>query len=232
MNVTYVELYSTILLSFFTLFATISPINGLIVFLKLTNECTPEERKEIKNKSVLVASIILIVLTLIGPSGFKLLGIDLYSVKIAGGIILGVVSIGMVFGINKEVSNDQLKKAKHITIVPLALPIITGPAAIVSSLVLFADETQIILKLVVLAMVIFNLFLVYLLFTMSDILVKYIKKSVLNILYILSGIILTALAAQFIITGAKESGIFKKLSYNSNEGITNQKEVNNATRSR
>lgn len=226
MDVTLTTIFTTMFLSFITYFTTISPINGLIFYLRLTENYSEEKKKEVKNKSVLIASVILICATLIGPSGFKLLGIDIYSVKIAGGVVLAIVSIGMVFGEHKEVSSDQLnKKQKNITIVPLSMPIICGPAALVSTLVLFSEYHSYILKFIVLLMLVVNLLILHYLFSIANLITKYIKKSVINVLFILTGIILTALAVQFIINGIKDSGIINKVVYNSNskQNISNLK---------
>lgn len=211
------DVYSIIFLSFITFFSTVSPINCLIIYLNLTENFTIEEKKYVKNKSTLVAFIITIVFTLIGPSGFKIIGIDLYSVKIAGGIILGVVAINMVFGNKKQLPNNQSGYKKNIAIVPLALPIISNPPTIVSSIILFSEYNNILLKIIVLLMLGLNFLIVALLFSLSDKFSKFLKKSFLNILFILTGILLTSLAAQFIISGIKDTGVFKNFSYNTNK---------------
>jgi len=211
-----IDIYSLIFLSFITFFSTVSPINCLIIYLNLTDEFTKEERKYVATKSVLIAAIITIVFTLIGPSGFKLIGIEIYSVKIAGGIVLAVVAVGMVFGGNKQITKAQVGYKKNIAVVPLALPIISNPPTIVSSIILFAEYNNLILKGIVILMLILNFALVYLLFSMSDLLAKVLKKSVLNVLFILTGILLTALSVQFIVTGIKDSGVLQKFSYNTN----------------
>lgn len=210
------EIYSVILLSFVTFFSTVSPINCLIIYLNLTEGFTKEERKYVTNKSVLIAAIITIVFTLIGPSGFKLIGIEIYSVKIAGGIVLGVVAVGMVFGSNKEITKAQMGYKENIAVVPLALPIISSPPTVVSSIILFSEYNNLALKIIVILMLILNFGIVYLLFAMSDVFSKILRKSVLNVLFILTGILLTALAMQFIISGIKDSGVLQKFSYNTN----------------
>lgn len=210
------DIYSISFLCFITFFSTVSPINCLIIYLNLTENFTKEEKKYVTNKSTLIAFIITIVFTLIGPSGFKVIGIDLYSVKIAGGIILGVVAIKMVFGSKKEITSNQIGYKKNIAIVPLALPIISNPPTIVSSIILFSEYNNIFLKAIVLLMLGLNFLIVCLLFSLSDKFSKFLKKSVLNILFILTGILLTSLAAQFIISGVKDSSVFKNFSYNTN----------------
>lgn len=208
-------MFSVGFLSFVSFFSTVSPINCLIVYSHLSSHFTPEERSYVKNKSVLIATIITIVFMLIGPSGFKLIGIELFSVKIAGGIVLAVVAIRMVFGKTNNMKGvRQVDDYKKITVVPLALPIISSPPTIVTAIILFAQYNNWYLKLIVVGMLVFNFIIVYWLFSMSEWFERMFNKSVLNVLFILTGIILTALAVEFIVGGVKDSGVLAKVSYN------------------
>lgn len=145
---------------------------------------------------------------LIGPSGFKLIGIDLYSVKVAGGIVLAVVAVKMVFGKTQQVKNiRQAEDYKKVTIVPLAMPIISSPPTIVTAIILFSQYNLWYYKLMVTGMLLLNFAIVYWLFEASTWMERVLKKAVINILFIITGIVLTALAVQFIVNGIKDSGV-------------------------
>ena len=201
----------TFLLAFFTFFATVSPINTLIIFISLTGSYTGVERKRMAVKSSLISSIILFVVMLFGTMVLQFLGISMPALKTAGGLLLLLNAIGMMFGEDKDTVNlNSSSVRKDITIFPLSVPIIAGPAAITTSMLLVEKFNNIIiLKGVVALALALNMIITVILLLWSDFLIKKIKKSVTDVFLRLAGLILASLAVQFIFDGLKASGIFK-----------------------
>ena len=103
----------TFLLAFFTFFATVSPINSLIIFMSLTGSYTSAERKSMAVKASLISSVVLFVVMLCGAVVLQFLGISMPALKTAGGLLLLLNAIGMMFGEDKEsvdLSSASVKK--------------------------------------------------------------------------------------------------------------------------
>ena len=212
MSLYFIQFSETFLLAFVTFFATVSPINTLIVFMSLTGGHTSEQRKNIALRAVLVSGSVLITVMFVGALVLQFLGISLSAVRTAGGVLLLLTGIGMVFGDDKEgVDSNSLTK-KDITVFPLAVPIIAGPAAITTSMLFFQKiNDTIILKGAVFVALLVNLLITLVLLLLSDRIIKLINKSVIAIFLRIAGLILASLAVQFIFDGLKESGVFGKL---------------------
>ena len=212
MSLYFIQFSETFLLAFVTFFATVSPINTLIVFMSLPGGHTSEQRKNIALRAVLVSGSVLITVMFVGALVLQFLGISLSAVRTAGGVLLLLTGIGMVFGDDKEgVDSNSLTK-KDITVFPLAVPIIAGPAAITTSMLFFQKiNDTIILKGAVFVALLVNLLITLVLLLLSDRIIKLINKSVIAIFLRIAGLILASLAVQFIFDGLKESGVFGKL---------------------
>jgi multiple antibiotic resistance protein len=205
-----INFWPTFWLAFITFFATVSPINSLIIFMSLTGGYTSSERKSMAFKAIIISSSVLFAVMLFGAEIFYGLGISLSAVRTAGGILLLITSIGMMFGEDKEGVADKEKiQKKDISIFPLAVPIIAGPAAITTSMLFIQNFNNLIfLKGAVYLGLAGNLLLTLVLFLLSDRIINKIKKSVIEIFLRLAGLILASLAIQFIFDGLKESHIF------------------------
>ena len=205
-----VNFWATFVLAFITFFATVSPINSLIVFMSLTGGYTSSERKAMAIKAIIISSSVLFAVMLFGSQIFYGLGISLSAVRTAGGILLLITSIGMMFGEDKEGVSDKEKiQKKDISIFPLAVPIIAGPAALTTSMLFIQNFNNFIfLKGAVYLGLAGNLLLTLVLFLLSDKIINKIKKSVIEIFLRLAGLVLASLAIQFIFDGLRESHIF------------------------
>jgi multiple antibiotic resistance protein len=212
MSLYFIQFSETFLLAFVTFFATVSPINTLIIFMSLTGNHTSHERKNIALKAIVISGSILIAVMFVGAVILQFLGISLAAVRTAGGVLLLLTGIGMVFGDDKERVSDKSLEKKDITVFPLAVPIIAGPAAITTSMLFFQKiNDTIILKGAVFIALLVNLLITLILLLLSDRIIKLINKSVIAIFLRIAGLILASLAFQFIFDGLKESGIFNKL---------------------
>lgn len=186
---------------FMTLWTTIDPISNLALFAGLTAAMHRSERRRIAWRASLYAAIVLVVAVIIGQIVLDAMGIRLRSLQIAGGLILFVFGLQMVFGWIDQ-PDASAERGRDLAVFPLAVPAIAGAGAI-TAVILLTDndvysvheraETAVVL-LVVLA-------LNYVLLLLSDVILRIIGRQGAAILTRVMGIILTALSVEFVLAG-------------------------------
>ena len=192
-------------INFFALyFLVIDPIGTLAVFLSvLPNIKTNKEKVAIE--AVFYAFLILVFFLLLGSFILAHLNIDLYSLKIAGGIILLIISLEMMFDKRLE-RKEKIIKSDDIynPIFPLAIPLLAGPASITSVIVTTSDSLSyshyINNVLAILAVLIITLFL----FLITLRFERFLKKQILQVTSRIIGILLAALSLQYILDGISQ----------------------------
>ncbi len=190
-----------IIRDFMTIWTTVDPITNLALFAGLTVAMHRSERRRIAWRASLYAAIILVVAVVIGQILLDAMGIRLRSLQVAGGCILFVFGLQMVFGWIDQ-SGASVEKGRDLAVFPMAVPAIAGPGAI-TAIILLTDndvysvteraETGVVL-LVVLA-------LNYILLLLSDAILRIIGQQGAAVLTRVMGIILTALSVEFVLTG-------------------------------
>ena len=136
----------SLLLSLSTFFATIGPADLVLVFAALTERMTTRERRLMALRGTLIATGILLFFAVFGEPLLKLFGITIPALRIAGGVLLLLISIDMVFarhsggtGTTPE-EESEAKKRVDISVFPLATPLIAGPGAISAVILLATAE--------------------------------------------------------------------------------------------
>jgi len=135
------NLSSSVLITFFTaMFTILNPIGNVAIFSAMVSRRPPEERKREAIKSAIAIAAILVSVIWIGEYILKFFNVEIPSLQVAGGIMIGSVAISMLKskeGQIKERDPDSMKKMKfqEIAIVPIAMPIVAGPGAIVTLIV-------------------------------------------------------------------------------------------------
>jgi multiple antibiotic resistance protein len=165
-----------IIRDFMTIWTTIDPISNLALFAGLTAAMHRTERRRIAWRASLYAAIVLVVAVVIGQIVLDAMGIHLRSLQVAGGLILFVFGLQMVFGWIEQ-TGASVEKGRDLAVFPLAVPAIAGPGAI-TAVILLTDndvysvhertETAVVL-LIVLA-------LNYLLLLLSDVILRIIGR--------------------------------------------------------
>jgi multiple antibiotic resistance protein len=136
--------YYIFIVQFIALFFIIDAIGLVPVFLSLTACCSDEERHTINKNGVLVAFFILLFFAVLGSSVLDIFGISLAAFKIAGGLLLLLLSIGFVFSkteIADSYKSEDNQSVLDISVFPLAVPLLSGPAAI-SMLIIFMKQAE------------------------------------------------------------------------------------------
>jgi len=194
---------------FITLFLVVDVVTNLPIFLSLTEKYSLQERKAIAKKSLLVALGVQLLFVIFGNYVFEYLNIRLYSFSIAGGILLSIVSMEMLFGHKTRTEyheeKDRKEELENITIVPLAIPLHTGPASIVTGMIMFGKANTYTLKSIFVLSTVCVYLLSMLILLKSGSIFKIFKPLGMKVITRVMGLILLTLAVQFVINGIMEA---------------------------
>jgi len=204
----------TFLLAFATFFATVSPVDVAVLFAALTPHASHTRRLTMALRGVLVAATVLILFALFGKELLDLLGISLPALRAAGGVLLLLMAIDMVFarstgGVTTTDDEDSEAALRHdISVFPLATPLIAGPGAMGAAILLYAQAAGDPAK----TTAVLGALLSVLAITLALLLIAGRLHALLgvtgqNVITRVIGILLAALAVQFIFDGIKGSGI-------------------------
>lgn len=208
MDFNLLEFFTFVLKSLVSIFAILNPFGALPVFVGLTENYSEKDRRFIIRHSVYYVFGILTFFLLFGRLLFKIFGINIGSLEVAGGILLSLVSINMVFGNphKERTSKDELAEAEdkaNIALVPLAIPLLSGPGAIATVITLSTSVKSFFLYAAIFIAIIIACIAVYFVLFSSSFLNKFLGKIGIGIISRLMGIILLAISVQFIVNGAK-----------------------------
>lgn len=201
------ELFQAFLQQSITFFAIMDPIGVSAIALSLlSTNITKSQISTIARKSTITILVAFIVVLISGDLILKLFGIGEDSLKVMGGIILILMAISMVNGSSSEKSNDEEKQNEDMAVIPIGIPIAFG-AGLFTTIIIFKNEAESIVDLFSLsAAFCINAFLFYLILKNSIYIKKYLGASGQNIVTKLMGLIVGAIAVQFIISGAVHLG--------------------------
>ncbi|MDP6786109.1 MAG: MarC family protein [Rhodospirillales bacterium] len=205
------------LLAFTTFFATIGPVDTAAVFAALTPNATPRQRRAMAVKGTLIAAAVLIVFMLFGNDLLAHLGITLAAMRTAGGILLLLIAIDMVFARHSggtSATADESEEAGHkadISVFPLATPMIAGPGAM-GAVVLLAAESRgdVERQAVVLAALLAVLAITLVLLLIAGGVQRVLGVTGSYVITRVVGVLLAALAVQFIFDGIAASGLMAR----------------------
>lgn len=190
--------------SFTAIFAIVDPLAVIPVFLSLTDTYSQKEREIASRKACVIATLILLTFALSGEGIFKLFGISMNAFRIAGGILLLLLGIAQLDAHRERVKTEEENESfsrEDISIFPLAVPLLAGPGAI-STVVLQSGEVKGFLGMALFISAIMLAFVAsFFLLRSAPYLYRVLGKTGINLVTRVMGIILTAIAIQFIIDG-------------------------------
>ncbi|MFA6035489.1 MAG: MarC family protein [Candidatus Micrarchaeia archaeon] len=176
------------------LFLMMDPFASLPVFLTMLRHIPAREKAFAANKAALVAGVTLIVFTIIGPTFLSLIGVSMASFMVGGGILLLLMSIAMVMGIT---FGENREEKMDVAIVLIAVPLITGPGAMTTATILAATYGMYdVLLAIVLATA-----AMWIVLKCADAIYRFIGPSGNEVLSRISGLLLAAIAVEFIRNG-------------------------------
>jgi len=191
---------------FIPLLIIVNPSSTLALFSAITSKCTKKERMHTAKRTVTYASILLIIFAIAGSSILEYLGIDIYSLRIAGGILLSFVGLDMVrrgeqFG---ETTPGKGEKVDY-SLVPLAMPSLSGPGAITVTIVSMRTLTVTyswwFSILIAIIAILLTLLITYIIFSSSGIIIRVLGNKGMDAFTRVMGLLTVAIAVQFALTG-------------------------------
>jgi multiple antibiotic resistance protein len=197
--------------SLVTFFVVIDPPGCAPIYAGLTAGTPPAQVRAMAVRAVGVAAVILFVFALFGEAILTALGISLDSFRIAGGIMLFLIALEMVFEKRTQRREDRAQKLidtpehEDVSIFPMAMPMIAGPGSIASVMLLMSRGHGVERTLVILAAMASILLLTLVALLAAGPLMRIMGQKIEAVITRLLGVLLAALAAQFVIDGIRAS---------------------------
>ncbi len=188
---------------FMAFFAIMNPIANTPIFLGLVEGEDKKGKKKIAKTASITAFIIVVAFIIAGKYIFELFGLTIPAFKIAGGILIFYVGFEMLMSKKSKVhSNNNSDDKSNLAISPLAIPILAGPGTIVTAMNFVTDATYVHIGIVV-SIFALMIFLTYLAFVLSDLIVKKVGGNLISIIGKLMGLILTIIGTGMVTEGIK-----------------------------
>jgi multiple antibiotic resistance protein len=197
--------------AFVTFFVVIDPPGCAPIFASLTAGADARHRRMMALRSVAIASGILLFFALFGEDLLRALGVSLAAFRIAGGIMLFLIALEMVFEKRTQRRETRAQEVsarpevEDISVFPMAIPMIAGPGSIASAMLLTARAEGVAQTAVVLGALAATLMLTLLALLAAGPLMRLLGHKMEAMLTRLLGVILAALAVQFVIDGIESS---------------------------
>lgn len=201
------EFVFSFLYVFASFFTIVNPIQATITFITLTPQQSPEERKRITLRTTSVAFVIALLFAIGGNLILEFFGITVDSLRVAGGVLLFLVAIDMLRGEKeqKKVTEAEILDAnlrEDISVFPLAMPLLTGPGAITTVIVQMGTALNFFHKGLVIAALILTFIFTYFILRSSEYIDKALGVTGIMVMTRIQGLILGAIAVNFVATGA------------------------------
>jgi len=197
-----------------TFFAVIGPLDVAAMFAVLTANQTAQQKRSIAIRGSLISTGILVAFALIGELLLAGLGISLAALRAAGGILLLLIGIEMVFARSSGVTSTTDEEEQEaitksdISVFPLATPLIAGPGAMGAVILLMAhQEGNVTGQVIIIASLLAILLLTFVSLLLAGKIVKLFGVTGMHVITRIMGVLLSALAVQFIFDGIRQSGL-------------------------
>ena len=197
--------------AFATLFVVIDPLGNLPIFVALTRGEDAAHKRRMALRGVAIATGVLLLFALTGARVLEVLGIGLPAFRTAGGLMLLLIALEMVFERRNERRSrtaDRIASEtgpRDVSVFPIAIPLVSGPGAITSLLLLQGrTEGDLGLQAILLAALLVALGVSLLLFLLADPIERVLGDTLISVISRLLGILLAALASQFLLDGLRE----------------------------
>lgn len=202
---------------FTSVFIALNPIGTVPVFIALTGGVSEEERKKMVLRATILVICILTIFAVGGYTILELLGVNFYSFKVAGGILLLILGVQFVFSSDGSEDTDATddakqssrKKAKDISVFPLGIPLLAGPAVITTTIIQMERVSGHYVASGVVILTIWAVILTsFFILSASGKVAKLLGPGGVNIATRVVGILLASMACEFWIEGLQQSGLF------------------------
>jgi len=203
-----------LLLVFTSVLFIVDPFAVVPTFLAMTERDTPAQRRILARRGAWTCAVTLIAFAVGGSLIFEIFGITIGAFKIAGGVLMGLNALDMVQGRRSQQRETPAEKAEGIQkedigIIPLGVPMLAGPGAISTVMVLALGSKGLVLTAAVYVSIVLTALLSFYVLAAASLVERRLGQTGMRILTRLMGLVLCAIAVQFIIDGIKLSGLVK-----------------------
>lgn len=193
--------------AFASIFVIVNPLEATMVFISLTSGMKADEKKKIYWRTTTVAFAIALLFAVAGDLVLRFFGITVDSLRVAGGVLLFLVAIDMLRGVRrqKKITEAELRDAnmrEDVSVFPLATPLLTGPGAITTVVVLMGAAVTLSQKAMVLAALIATFLATYFILRFSEYIDHALGITGIMVMTRIMGLILGAIAVNFVAVGA------------------------------
>ncbi|MFD1797331.1 MarC family protein [Paracoccus aurantiacus] len=200
---------AAIITSFVTLFVVIDPVGLAPLFIALTPGMNDRQRLRIGWRATVIAAVLLTLFGLAGENILEFIGISLPAFRIAGGILLFLTALDMLFERRTERREGQSADQDHDpSVFPLATPLLAGPGALATMILLVGENQGAVHTLIIHLVMLFVLGLCMVFFVLAGPLSRLLGRTGTMVVTRLLGMLLAALSVQFIIDGLRGTGLY------------------------
>lgn len=202
------------LVAFTSIFVLVDPIAAVPTFLAMTGDSNRIQRRHMALRAAWTCLIVLLTFSIAGPFIFTFFGITLAAFRIAGGLILGLIGLDMLKAKRsptKETPGETEEGAEKedVGIIPLGIPMLAGPGSISSVMVLMSQNADWPHTIVVVCAIAATAAISFLVLAAADRVSSYLGETGIRILTRMMGLLLTAIAVQFVLNGLKDAGLLR-----------------------
>jgi multiple antibiotic resistance protein len=196
-----------------SIFFVVDPLAAIPAFLTMTADDPPPMRRSMARRAAIVSTVILVVFSVAGGLIFKLFGVTIPAFRIAGGIVLGLSALEMLKAERptretQEEIREGVRKV-DISVTPLAIPLLAGPGAISTVMVLTNQRDSWVASAPVFAGIVLTGIATYVLLLFSAPLLRALGNTGIHVLSRIMGLVLAALAVQFVLDGLRGGGYLR-----------------------
>ncbi len=182
-------------------FVIVNPFGNVPLFISLTQKLTPVERKNAIVKSIVIAAAILLVFALIGKVLFDMLNVTLDSLRIAGGLLLLAIAFDMLMGRSPASKIDAEEERESIAVTPMATPLLAGPGAMTTVMVLMNEAGTPLLKGSIIIAILLAMAASFIILVNCEWVYNAIRKDGARVLTKIMGIVLATIAVEMAVNG-------------------------------
>ena len=202
------ELLQFALITFTSILFIVDPIAVIPTYLVITRDETPLQRRRTAGRACIAAALLLIAFGLAGRFIFEILGITMSAFRVAGGVILWIVAMDMLRTKRStqesaaEIEEGRIKD--DVAVTPLAMPMLAGPGAISTTMVLAGQARTLSQSIVVYLSIVLTAVVCWITLRIGERLMTRMGQTGIRVMTRIMGLLLAAIAAQFVLTGVRE----------------------------
>jgi len=199
--------------AFVSIFVTLDAIGNIPIFLSMTPEYTPRHRAQIVKRALLMVFVVLVAFALFGNLIFHLFGVTIEAFRIVAGLLLLKIAFDMMEARPDRVRHTpediESMQREDIALIPLAIPLLSGPGTISNVIALTGQAARapsvVPAFIVLFTAILLNVVIAFIALRSATTIARFLKESGMRVFTRVMGLILAAIAIQFILTGIKDA---------------------------